>query len=786
MTLSTDRPITVLDALLAALNHAGRYNRDAESPPLAILWPDGGRHWESVIPILRQQLLILTLGDFDRATMTGPAIWIRGELVRAASAGTPIIYLPGVGKDVFRSVEDAPDEIQPLLYLQYRGTIFLQPNGKDWTLPAFFQNAQHGLGVRVDGGEATRAALVSAATHLLNRSVPDLRDHPGGLDAAFLNQLLISDMPRTILDWIDDPASTRDGLTDAVWMAFRQQLRKEYQLDPERDGPSEAARLLGEARVGTRWDTVWKRFAEAPENYERIPDRLRGARPGAQIQPTLFGDESAFHWPQDNEEGETALREALLALDGMADPVARAKIAELEAAHARRRSCVWAKMGQAPLATALQHLARVAEWTSATFPAGRVATMREEYTTAGWRVDAAALDALAATSHGPDREAVESALDAIYTPWLATTATHFQEAMRDEKGTGRPTPLAVPPGTCVLFADGLRYDLAARLGQRLKASGTAVELSATIGALPGVTPTAKPAQSPVTDRLGPGPKLTPTVSATGTVFATSSFRKLLVDAGWRYLEYQEIGEADGSGRAWTELGAIDSYGHNAPGDLPQQAGQELERLHQRTMSLLAAGWSSVLIVTDHGWLLTPKAMPKTDLPIHLTAERKGRCARLEPGASVSLQTVPWAWDTGVQIAMAPGISCFEVGKRYEHGGLSMQECIVPAITVTGGRDAATSQSNPRSVSFRAISWRGLRCMVEIDAIDAKAPGLSVDIRRRAGDASTSLATSPQKLKDGGARILIGDDSHEAAPAIIVVLDESGTAIAQRATIIGGE
>jgi len=773
---------TVLDALVTLLQRAGAYNRDAEVPPLAVLWPDGGRQWSQAIPRLREHLPILTLGDFDADARTGPAIWIRAELAdatREPDAVTPVIYLPGIGKDVFRNVEDAPVAIQPLLYLQYRGTMFLQPNGKDWTIAAFLQNAQHGLGIKVDGSEATRSALVSAAPLLLQRVVGDLRGHPGGIDADYLSTLLISDIPKRILEWINDPATTKGALDGAAWTAFCQQLRTKYRLDPERDGATEAARLLGSAEPGSYWIDVWNRFAESPASYPSIPAMLRGAKPGETGQRGLFGSaESNFHWPQDNEQEEDALRQALTQLASSGEAAVRQTVVALETRHAPRRESVWAALGHAPLAFALQHLAVIARETTEPFPAGDVQTMRARYTDAGWRIDAAALDALRQVTSAADRTAVESALSVIYTPWLWTSAKRFQEAIGKRTVPGAPSPLAPPPGTCVLFADGLRYDLGARLTEMLTASGLKAEIRGDIGPLPGVTPSAKPAQSPVADKLVAGPKLNTSVAATGSTMNQTALRKLLGEQSWDFLAHGDVGAPDGTINAWTEMGNIDSYGHNHAQDLPRQAHQELQSIHARIDALLTAGWNRVMVVTDHGWLLTPSLMPKTDLPQHLTAERKGRCARLNPGATVPVPTVPWCWDPAVAIAMAPGISCFEDGKRYEHGGLSLQECVVPAITVRPSRIVRTS------AAIGAIAWRGLRCIV---TLDGDGGGLEVDIRQKAGDAGSSLVANIQSVgSDGKAGVLVEDDAFEGLPAIVVVLDDAGNAIAQRATIVGGE
>ena len=449
-----------------------------------------------------------------------------------------------------------------------------------------------------------------------------------------------------------------------------------------------------------------------------------------------------------------------------ASVAARQAILALEATHAPRRASVWAKLGEAPLARALEHLAGVAWATADPFPAQDLAAMVTRYAEAGWRVDAAALDAQAAVRTTADREAVASALHATYSPWLWDTAARFQEAIKAAPDQGRPRPHDAAPGTCVLFADGLRYDLAARLAEGLGRDGSNVKISGSVGPLPGVTPSAKPAQSPVADRLGPGPKLNVIGPGSSSAMTQTALRKLLADARWTFLGPGDVGAPDGTGRAWTESGNIDSYGHNQPQDLPAQAHREVAALRERVGGLIAAGWTRVVVVTDHGWLLTPRPMPKTDLPVGLTVEKKGRTARLEPGAKTDVQTVPWCWDPGVMVAMAPGASCFEDGKRYEHGGLSPQECVVPTLVVT----APASARPAASVTIATLAWTGLRCQV---ALTGGAPGMAVDIRERAGDASTSIAKRPVPVGDAPeVRIVMRDDSFEDKSAIVVVLDLS--------------
>ena len=50
----------------------------------------------------------------------------------------PIIYLPGVAKSDLRNVENAVFNFQPLLEYQYTGTLFIQENGREWSIQAEF------------------------------------------------------------------------------------------------------------------------------------------------------------------------------------------------------------------------------------------------------------------------------------------------------------------------------------------------------------------------------------------------------------------------------------------------------------------------------------------------------------------------------------------------------------------------------------------------------------------------------------------------------------------------
>jgi hypothetical protein len=75
--------MTILDALLGSLHKAAEFKRNDLVPPAVLLWTDQDRQWEPPMPRLRGILPhLLTLGAWDPATRTGPAIWLRCVLAR--------------------------------------------------------------------------------------------------------------------------------------------------------------------------------------------------------------------------------------------------------------------------------------------------------------------------------------------------------------------------------------------------------------------------------------------------------------------------------------------------------------------------------------------------------------------------------------------------------------------------------------------------------------------------------------------------------------------------------
>jgi hypothetical protein len=780
---SDDPSATVLDRLIEALGRAARYVAGAEEPPAVVLWPDGDGEWRPLLSRLRARLpQLLTLGPFDPEARTGPAIWVKCVLAgtlpepKLPESEVPILYLPGVARQTLRATEECPRALQPLVELLYRGTIFLQKNGKDWTAEAFLVAAD-GLGLEVARDARAREAMLGALEALCETRVATLAEKP--LDAEDFDRLLVEDPERDLLSWLSEPEARRAAWDEARWSAFRARCRAEYGFDPESDGPLSGGEKLG-LHGNERWKKAWRRFGEAPKSFPGIPSLLRRARPAGQ----LALDFDPEPWPDENERGEQALRAALSALAALGPAEARAKIWVLEASHGARRAWVWARLGESPLACALEALARLAERTETALGGDDCEAMAALHRERGWSADEAALTALAEVSRVEDVQAVGTALRAIYLPWLEASAERFQQVVekRPLPARGALPVVAAGEGECVVFVDGLRYDLGVRLVAALDANGLEVENGWRWGALPTITANAKPAVSPLAGELAGSPAaegFRPSLAA--APLTTARLRGALEQRGYQILDDESGDEpAHPKARGWTEIGELDELGHALSAERFARAlAEEVGRLAARVESLLEAGWKRVRIVTDHGWLLLPGGLAKASLPAGLAAERGARCARLAGEPTELLPRFPWHWDNSHSFATPAGARAFVAGTTYAHGGVSLEECVLPDLRVW--RRAGPTAEPP---AITEVRWSGLRCRVRVGH---PPPGARIDLRRQAMQAQSSVAAEAKLLDaEGGGALLVPNDTLAGEAVLVVLIDTEGRVLAKTPTAIGGD
>ena len=174
---------TFMEAVKASLAVACRYNSGDSIAPAAILWTDAEGEWQPLVNRLRTLMPeLVSLGEYNPEQATGPAIWLRclveGTLpeYRFPDKTVPILYLPKVSRQQLRSPEECPNELKPLVELQYRGTVWTQANGRDWTLEAFMVSENGGLGLDMARDSRTHKSLRERWTYSRPPPFPCCKD----------------------------------------------------------------------------------------------------------------------------------------------------------------------------------------------------------------------------------------------------------------------------------------------------------------------------------------------------------------------------------------------------------------------------------------------------------------------------------------------------------------------------------------------------------------------------------------------------------------------------------
>ena len=770
------KPESLVEGLIASFDRT-LHTPEGTLPPVAILWTDQEAVWRPVVSRMRTELpQLFSLGDYDRQTRTGPTIWLKCIVDRTLPDApppdvAPILYLPGVSRQELRAGGDCRPAYQPLVELLFRGRAWHQDNGKDWSVEAFLV-ADEGLGLDVARDTLTREAIARALPVLAATPLDSLRDRR--LDAQDFDHLTVPDPVRDFLRWLSAPEAFRAGLDDSKWQTFCLVCRSTFGVDPkDQDREAAAQRLV---QGGGAWDDVWQRFAEAPRTYKGIAAVLHQTTPSG---GRLLFDGSRV--PQENDRCENELRAALLAAAPLPHLQASARVLALEREHGHRREWVWAALGESPFADALLPLSRLASLVQVPAVGNSLNSLVAWYAADGWRADRAAIDSLALAEAPAVRSLVANVARALYEPWLDSTARALQGYV-DSEGTvlGHPLSKTDAPGeTCVLFADGLRFDLGVMLQEKLETRELLVQMAFRLAPVPTATATAKPLASPVSDAMAKdsvAEDFTPAMASTRQPATVARLRDEMRRRGIDVMDGDDVHAPTGTQVVgWSERGHLDELGHKLGLDLPRHIDDELDILVDRISALLQSGWTRVRVVTDHGWLLMPGGLPKVTLPASLTATKWARCATVRGDSQLDVPVLPWHWNPEVRIACPPGIGCFLAGAEYAHGGVSLQECVIPELTVERGAEIARA-------TITDAQWRGMRLRV---STSASVLGLRVDLRTNAKQPGTSLVASAKELDAAGeASLVVSDDKHEGAAAVIVVLDRSNNILDRRPTTVG--
>jgi hypothetical protein len=132
---------------------------------------------------------------------------------------------------------------------------------------------------------------------------------------------------------------------------------------------------------------------------------------------------------------------------------------------------------------------------------------------------------------------------------------------------------------------------------------------------------------------------------------------------------------------------IDSHFENHPDTAPTEITNALKRIRVAIHKLKDRGFQEVVIVTDHGFFMNTHAGAGDVCPklVGNWVNVHERCA-LGDGASDANHMVVSAEKMGIRgdfpkFAAPTTLASYRSGLLYYHGGISLQECVVPVITM---------------------------------------------------------------------------------------------------------
>jgi hypothetical protein len=126
---------------------------------------------------------------------------------------------------------------------------------------------------------------------------------------------------------------------------------------------------------------------------------------------------------------------------------------------------------------------------------------------------------------------------------------------------------------------------------------------------------------------------------------------------------------------------VDHLGHGSADTLIRHVDREVEHLARLIRKLHHWGYPEVHVVTDHGFIL----LDEDRLPPEVRCEkdwcylRKERFALVPASADVPLATLPCQWNDQMRLAVPLGLAFFTAEKSFAHGGIALQELVIPHL-----------------------------------------------------------------------------------------------------------
>lgn len=370
----------------------------------------------------------------------------------------------------------------------------------------------------------------------------------------------------------------------------------------------------------------------------------------------------------------------------------------------QRMNLFWAKQGQASYWRPIALAARLYQGCQrAMAVAERLSHLNEfvqHYTAeeGWWRFDLWALElaAKAQTLRAEERNRFVNPSWRAYGEYLDRVNRRFVEAVQREGWTPNQVNfwrqfVTSEQRTAVFLVDALRFDLAQRLRSLLPDAEFETTLQSQLGTLPSITEVGMAA-------LLPGAEKGLQISVEGTQFqvrldgedvSTRQERKEWLEQRlWqrgKILELDEVerSKLEGVNVLVVQSRDVDEFGTFVADLHPQGILDMVDRIARAMRYLKEQGFELFLVTADHGFLFLPPEVQPNVVEAPMAKVRKRRFAVGGGERGCLVKRAEEIGLTGSEIFAFPvGLTVFALQGEvtaFLHGGISLQECIVPVL-----------------------------------------------------------------------------------------------------------
>ena len=541
-----------------------------------------------------------------------------------------------------------------------------------------------------------------------------------------------------IRDYLADPEDYREDIEDnAMADAWDAQLREEYGIDAGLDSKELATQLLfgevtsraptaqydnlaaDDAQAAAKFCDDWQQYAPADfTRYSREIEADYDLTEAVVESDQTRWNATAF---KGIDTGLIRLVMDRLAEETYADLPEIA--AELNRTVTKRRDSFWSNedlVDWSVPALAVETLRQIGTVDVDDAKAMGSTEFAGQYTSddGWWQVDAAYRRYINATQKAtfpyPKEATVKRQVTNHYMAFLQGINRPLAEVLSDDPTLGTPQTsfyeefAEIEDGTAIIICDGLRYELAEAIRENLdRRTDFEQDLSAMSAALPSITEVGMAAHLP--GELGlslDDDELV--VTSGGEQMAGKADRvERLSAAGFEVDDIEEVGdvsleeltESDPVPRV-VYSGTIDKLGESLDDDAAfSQVASHVDDVERTVQRLKQAGYTRFVITSDHGFLYTDRLsddhkVEAPDLaPIvkrrFAAADHETPLVDTDEFVEIDHEALSKLGIDGPEIKLLfpRSVACFKSrggNMRYFHGGISLQELLVPCLTVTTG------------------------------------------------------------------------------------------------------